>query len=677
MPVSAAGEDEADEPVNILVVDDRRENRVALQAILADPGYRVVEAASGPEALRELLARDFAVLLFDVVMPTMSGFELASIARQRAQTASTPILFLTAEATDVEFLYKGYQVGAVDYLIKPLVPAMVRSKVGVFAQLYRQQRRVERQSAQLIEAARREGELRLLEQRLAGERRYRHLADSIPHIIFSARPDGTIDYVNERWAAYTGQAAAGAATWASALQSILHPADLAGAVATGEAALAGGKPFDLECRLLHARDGTYRWHLGRMLPDRDAEGRIEAWLGTFTDIEEQKRAQAVLAEFKGTLDAVQDAVLVFDASSWRVLHASHGASHMLGYGRGELLGMAPARLMPDFDEGALGQLVRRDGPPGQSRLPVETRYRHRDGHDIPVEASFQYIDIDSGRVVAIGRDISERKQAEAERRRLYEQAVEAVGIRDEFLSIASHELRTPLASLSLSIDSLVRLLREDRAVQPGADRTEKRLKRAARQVERLTHLVNDLLDVARINGGRLDLHPESLDLATLAREVIGRFSEDAERAGCAVTVLAGGPIVGRWDAPRMEQVLVNLLSNAMKFGSGKPIEVSIGAMGGAAIMVVRDHGIGITPEFRARMFGRFQRGVSGRNFGGLGLGLYIAEKIVAAHGGSIEASSEPGAGAVFTVRIPLDPTNGDAGKTVAPALSPGQAAMSA
>jgi PAS domain S-box-containing protein len=666
--VSAGEDSEAEEPVNILVVDDRQENRVALRAILARPGYRVVEAASGVEALRELLAQDFAVLLFDVVMPIMSGFELAAIVRQRGQSATTPILFLTAEATDIDFLYKGYQVGAVDYLVKPLVPAMVRSKVAVFAQLYRQQRRVERQGKLLLEAARREGELRLLEQRLAGERRYRHLADSIPNIVFTVRPDGAVDYVNERWAALTGRPLAGATSWASALQSIVHPADLGAAVAAGEAALARGEPLELECRLRRACDGACRWQLCRMLPDRDAAGRIEAWLGTFTDIEEQKRSQAVLAEFKGTLDAVQDAVLVFDAGTWRVLHASHGASHMLGHRRDELLGMAPAELMSDFDEAALGQLVKRDGPSGQNHLPVETRYRHRDGHDIPVEVSFQYIDIDSGRVVAIGRDITERKQAEAERRRLYEQAVEAVGIRDEFLSIASHELRTPLASLSLSIDSLVRLLREDRAVQAGAERTEKRLKRAARQVERLTHLVNDLLDVARINGGRLDLHPEALDLAALARDVIGRFSEDAERAGCAVTVQAATPITGRWDAPRMEQVLVNLLSNAMKFGSGKPIEVSIVEVGDVALLVVRDHGIGITPEFRERMFGRFQRGVSGRNFGGLGLGLYIAERIVAAHGGAIEVSSEPGSGAVFTVRLPLEPPRGEASKTLTPAL---------
>jgi PAS domain S-box-containing protein len=655
-----------EEPIDILIVDDRRENRVALRAILDVPGYRVTEAASGVDALRELLARDFAVLLFDVVMPGMSGFELASIVRQREQTAATPILFLTAEATDIDLLYRGYQVGAVDYLIKPLVPAMVRAKVSVFVELFRQRKRVEMQANLLIAAARRETELKLLELRLAAERRFRHLADSIPHIIFTAHADGTIDYFNQRWFEYTGvRAGVTPSGWTAALQAVVDPDDLAACTAAWESHVQRGEPLELECRLRRAVDTSYRWHLCRVLPDRSADGAV-TWLGTFTDIEEQKRAHASLAEFKGTLDAVQDAVLIFDAASWRVLHVSQGASHILGYTRDELLCMTPRQLMPDFEAETLANLVRHGGERDQHGVAIETRYRHKDGHDVPIEVSFQRIEIDGGRVVAIGRDITERKQAELERRRLYDQAVEAVGIRDEFLSIASHELRTPLASLSLSIDSLVRL-REDREASAGVDRTEKRLKRAARQVERLTHLVSDLLDVARINGGRVDLNREAVELGTLVRDVVARFSEDAERAGCAVTVQASAPSAGRWDPVRLEQVVVNLLSNAMKFGAGKPIDLEVGGDASFASLTVRDRGIGIAPEFRARMFGRFERGVSGRHFGGLGLGLYIAEKIVAAHGGSIRVASDPGAGAAFTVRIPREPP---AGETEAPSSTP-------
>jgi PAS domain S-box-containing protein len=676
--MNPTGVEEGEEPVNILVVDDRVENRVALRAILSSSRYNVVECGSGQEALRELLARDFAVLLLDVIMPIMSGFELAGLVRQRDHTASTPILFLTAEATDIDLIYRGYQIGAVDYLVKPLVPSMVQAKVAVFVELYRQRRRVERQAKQLLEGARREGEMKLLEQRLEAERRFRHLADAIPHIVFAARPEGTIDYFNERWFEYTGAAPgpAGGTPWAAALQPVLHPEDLPIAITAWERTVGRGRPLEMECRVRRALDGNHRWHLVRVLPELDAAGEVSALIGTFTDIEEQKRAQAVLAEFKGTLDAVQDAVLIFEATSWRVLHVSQGAVQMLGYATDELLRMTPAELMPDFPPETLAALVRAEngeskGGTGARGLAIETRYRHKDGQDVPVEVSFQYIAIDGGRVVAIGRDISDRKQAELERRRLYDQAVEAVGIRDEFLSIASHELRTPLASLSLSIDSLVRLLRDDGTSDPAVERTEKRLKRAARQVERLTHLVGELLDVARINRGRLDLHLEDLDLAALVRDVATRFGEDAERAGCAIVVEAPVPVMGRWDPMRLEQVVMNLLSNAMKFGAGKPIEVVVRDDGPTASLAVRDQGIGITPEFRERIFGRFERGVSGRHFGGLGLGLYIVDKIVTAHGGQIAVDSEPGAGARFTVTIPCEAPEGDSDLgTPAPEVAP-------
>src|SRR5262245_54433076 len=140
-PSSRTRTSEAHTPANILVVDDRAENRRALRAILSSPEYRVVEASSGDEALLRLFDEEFAVLLVDVVMPAMNGFELATAIKARPKTANVPILFLTAEAEDADFIFKGYRVGAVDYLVKPLVPEMVRTKVAVFADIYRQRKR--------------------------------------------------------------------------------------------------------------------------------------------------------------------------------------------------------------------------------------------------------------------------------------------------------------------------------------------------------------------------------------------------------------------------------------------------------------------------------------------------------------------------------------------------------
>jgi PAS domain S-box-containing protein len=282
----------AEIPISILLVDDHAENRKAVKAILSADRYRVVEAGSGPEALLRLLEEEFAVLLLDVVMPQMSGFDLARAVRERERTAAVPILFLTGQAIDVELVYQGYQVGAVDYLIKPLVPEMVRAKVGVFSELYRQRKRIELQAALLVDAERREGELRLLELKLAAERRYRNLAEAIPHIVWTAVPDGRVDYFNRRWFEYTGISLADAeGSWLHAL----HPEDFSACQDGWREALRSGKMFQVECRLRNAGDGEFRWHLCRVVPERGAGGEIVSWVGTFTDIVEQKRAQAAVA----------------------------------------------------------------------------------------------------------------------------------------------------------------------------------------------------------------------------------------------------------------------------------------------------------------------------------------------------------------------------------------------
>jgi PAS domain S-box-containing protein len=322
-PSHAAG---SDAPVGILVVDDHEENRVALRAILSSPEYRITEASSGAEALRLMLSQEFAVLLLDVVMPGMNGFEVASTIREREKAAEVPILFVTGQAADAEHIYKGYRVGAIDYLVKPLSPEMVRAKVAVFAALYRQRKRIERQAALLVEAERRESELRLVEARLLAERRYRALADAVPDIIFTARPDGRVDYFNQRWFELTGVSAEQAAgSW----QAALHPDDAAEHLRGFREAVQLGRMFEDECRLRRSADGAYRWHLCRALPERGVGGQIVSWLGTFTDIEDQKRVEAVLVEFKETLDAVLDAVMIYQVGTWRFLYVNHGASVLL------------------------------------------------------------------------------------------------------------------------------------------------------------------------------------------------------------------------------------------------------------------------------------------------------------------------------------------------------------
>jgi signal transduction histidine kinase len=235
---------------------------------------------------------------------------------------------------------------------------------------------------------------------------------------------------------------------------------------------------------------------------------------------------------------------------------------------------------------------------------------------------------------------------------LYSRARHAVHMRDEFLSIASHELRTPLSSLQLQLEMLKRVLRGS-----GSDeeRVEAKMETALRQTGRLARLVDGLLDVSRISAGKLDLQLETFDLHDLVGEVVERFGADAARAGCELQIRSTPGVVGRWDRLRIEQVFLNLLSNAAKYAANRPIEIAVGAEAGRAMLTVRDHGIGIAREDLPRIFGLYERAVPIRHFGGLGLGLYIARQIVEAHGGHIRVSAAPSEGSTFTLEIPIAP----------------------
>jgi PAS domain S-box-containing protein len=642
-------------PVGILVVDDHPDNRTALRAILSSPDYRIVEAGSGAEALLRLLEEDFAVLLIDVVMPDMSGFELAAAIKERERTAAVPIVFLTAQATDADLVYKGYRVGAVDYLMNPLVPEMIRAKVAVFAQLFRERRRNEQQAARLLEAERKESEFRLIELRLASERRYRTLAQAVPHIIWTAGPDGAVDYFNQRWFEYTGlsvQQAAG--SWFG----ILHADDLARCQTDWQNARRSGEMFEVECRLRRASDGAFRWHLCRAVPERSTSGQILSWLGTFTDIEDQKRIQAIQAEFKGTLDAEPDAVIIFEPRNWRILYVNHGASVLLEYSREELLRMAPADFMAEHDGTGFREALAPLLEDAQPHILFETKFR-RKYPAAPIDVSVQLIRIGADRIVLIARDITERKRTQLERELLYREAVDAIRARDEFLSVASHELRTPLSALQLQIQTMLQLPRRSPQAVFSPEQIKAKLQMAHSQIERLTRLIGELMDVSRITAGRLRLELEEIDLAAVVRDVVGRLGEEASRTQSRVEISAATPVVGMWDRIRMEQVVANLLTNAFKFGGGKPIEITVEEKGPTGRLVVLDHGIGIAPEDVERIFQRYEQAISSRAFGGLGLGLYIARQIIEAHGGTIRVESQLGAGSRFTIDLPRRATTGE------------------
>ena len=231
---------------------------------------------------------------------------------------------------------------------------------------------------------------------------------------------------------------------------------------------------------------------------------------------------------------------------------------------------------------------------------------------------------------------------------LFHQAEQAVGLRDEFLSVASHELRTPLSTMQLVLQSLQRTARK-----LDSDELIPKIERLLRQVSRLAELVTKLLDVTRIGAGQLHLDVEEFDLVPVVREIVERFAEQALSAGASLRVHSPTLLIGRADRSRFDQVVTNLLSNAIKFGGGKPVDITLRGDASRLQLTVRDHGIGIAPEYLARIFNRFERAVSSRHYGGLGLGLYITRRIVEAHGGTVQVDSVPGAGAAFTINLPV------------------------
>ena len=701
-------------PVSVLLVDDHVENLLALEVTLDLPGVNLVRAISGAEALRAVLRGSFAAILLDVSMPEMDGFEVARLVKLRVRSKHIPIVFLTAAIKDVESIYRGYEVGAVDYILKPIDADVVRAKVAVFVELYRRGEEITRQAELLREADARRRETEIAELRGATERRYHRLADAVPQLVWAADAGGVFTYFNQRWMDYTGYTLA--QLLAAAWSSVVHPNDAQRFLEQWQHALRTGTPIRSECRLRRGQ-GSYRWHLCEILPEHDQEQRVSGWLGTFTDLDEHKRLEdersrvlvreqaaraeaevalrrlEFLAEASSLLTQSLDAKGILEGlaalttprlCTWCVVDLARagGVIEQAAFAHedpalsAEFAALAK-RLPPPADAtfgvagvirghqpetsecdpatlaAALGvedvDTVRRLGATAYLTVPLFARGQALGALTLVSSVPSRRFDPSD---VALVVDLGHRAALAVENARLYATAQQAIRVREEFLSIASHELRTPLSALELQVQSFQIQLKKQPIDLPRITAKSEVIRR---QVDRLARLISEMLDVSRIDAGRLELAIEDVDLGELVREVVARFGGELERAETKLELTVDAGVVGQWDRLRLDQVVTNLLHNAMKYGKGAPIHVTLATdvESGSARLTVTDHGIGISATDQVRIFGRFERAVSSRAYGGMGVGLFIVAQILAAHRAEITVTSEPGQGATFTVNLHL------------------------
>ncbi len=646
----------------ILVADDRQDSLLAIESVLRSRDYELVLATSGAEALRYLLHHDCALLLLDVQMPDLDGFETARLVRGNPRTRSIPIIFMTGVNREQRFVALGYGAGAIDYILKPVDPDVLRAKVAGFVQLHRDRQEALHHAAQLRDRERAERlaaieqlEYRSLRRQRAASERYRRLMDGISHaVVWSLDPETlTCTLVSRSSEAILGQPIEAWLRDPTAWQELLPPSDRERFLSAVWAARDGtAVTVDHGFLRIDGFIARFRTELRYLPADDEGQAELRAFSVDVTEAQEAEEVLAFLAhaglELSGSLDLEATACR---AASLAVPFLADACAVTVWLGEREIRAVAPeptGPAQPPAGAGA-GEPAADGEDSAECLLPVTLRLRGRDLGWMRFSRKRPF----TPREKRTALELAERASQSLENAILYRKAQEAVRLRDEFISVASHELRAPLTALTLQVRLSQRAAAADPAVATGT--LPARISSLSRQVDRLNRLVANLLDVTRMRVGRMELSPEPLDLVELVTEVAGHFQEEVARQGRQLEVSGQGPIEGRWDRLKLEQVFTNLLSNAVRYGASGPIEVSVARCAEVAEIAVRDRGPGIRSEDQGRIFDRYERGKAAAGNGGLGLGLYLVRLLVEAHGGCVRLDSMVGQGSTFTVALPLQP----------------------
>jgi len=696
-----------DDKVNILLVDDHAENLLALEALLSDLGQNLIRANSGVEALRLLLNQEFAVILLDVDMPIINGFETAALVRQRERSRHTPIIFLTAVNKAEQHVMRGFALGAVDYLTKPFVPEVLRSKVVAFVELHKKTEEVKRQAEllkQMVgELADNNDQIRKLNVELQSQRDFistvLDTADSIIVVLDAEKKVVRASRAFERVLGYSLDEVRGR-TLASFFFSAGPWADMPHAE-----------------NYWTAKDGTNRliaWSTTPLMT-----GPADHIILTAIDMTERKRAEEEREQFiRGEAARVEA-----EASERRAAFLAEASTMLASTIDYEKTLINISRLaIPTFadwcfvylslegEEISSALIAHSDPEKEYLAQQVELRPQDLSSHKLPVVRVFQtgtpelFSDISEeelretipdeqkfealkqlglrsavvvpipGRHAVLGvigfvspkpdrytstelifaQELARRISLALENARLYREAQQANRAKDEFLATLSHELRTPLNAI-LGWTQILRAKRLDEVT------TTRAFEAIERNAKAQAELIEDMLDVSRIITGRLRLELQPVEIASAVDAALDSVRPTADVKGVKLECTINGDAgIISGDPHRLQQIVWNLLSNAVKFTpSGGLVRVHLERADSNVKLTVRDTGKGISPHFLPYVFDRFRQAETmiSRTAGGLGLGLSIARHLVELHGGVIEASSEgEGRGATFTVTFPFRET---------------------
>jgi len=674
----------------VLIVEDSRDDALLIERELRRAGYEPHTAlVEAPPALQEALERPWDLVLSDFSLP---GFDaMGALRLVRARAPDVPFVIVSGTITDA-MAGEAMRAGASDYVLKDNLGrlAPVVRRVLIEAAARREQRHVRE-------------ELEALRERTATEvRRSRDELEvvlrGVAEGVLAEDEHGGVVYANDAALAAFGLRERPARSPAErALERFEFSDDAGRVLAAGElpTAVALRTRAALETLLCRRerRSREERWFRVSATPRYD--GARDAWIAItiLRDVTERRRTEAglrCLSEASRALAASLDHASTLAAFAWApVPHVADWCvvdlcdddqREHLRRAAGTLSTASVVRDLQALDDVPGAQIFGTPAPPrgrpamfpeldgaaprpaseahrrvldaiGPASVVVVPIFEHREQVGTMslafAESGRRYTDDD----LPLVEELARRGGLALENARLFRMTREAVAARDEFLSVAAHELRTPLTTLVLQSDRM-QLMRRSMAPGDPCAALLDGFESLPRQVRRMAGLVENLLDVSRIAVGRFALQREPLDLAAFVLDEVGRTGEEAHMAGCAVTLDAPGPVRGEWDRLRLGQIVANLLSNAFKYGTGKPVEVRVDEQAGSARLTVRDHGIGIAAADVERIFDRFERAVSARNFGGLGLGLFVVRQLVQAHGGSIRVESEPEEGSTFTVLLP-------------------------